>query len=206
MTVMTRPSPRPRPDQLPAVPASADVDLYTSGGDPLAALEAAAAVYRVARDKGLPDPQLPTVVGDRIEVSLPFPHLLLWIDMLDGFGPADLPDGYTGEAGEYRYEWGGYRTTVLPNHRVGDYSVVGWTYVDDDGGRRRKRRKQQWVLRLLNEQPCRHCAGLPEPARQPLSVEGWFEQRWFELTGHCWDEPAQEPVTGPIPTVPAVTP
>jgi hypothetical protein len=162
------------------------VDVYT-GGDDIAALEAALAARKVARDKGLPDPIRTTLVGDRIEVSLLWPHLLLWIDTLDGLGQADVPVDYIdgdnlSDPGNDHYERGQLRRQIIDD----DYAVHGWTEADGPDGRVRY---QQWVLRPVHETGCTRCGDLPEPRRQPLSIDAWFHQQWFDLTGRNWEQP-----------------
>lgn len=201
MTLMARPSPRPRPDQLPAArPAVSAVDVHADGGDPLTAMKAAVAVYEMARDKGLPEPiDPPAVVGGRIEVPLLWPSdLLRWVGVLKGLGYADERehrdfDAATEDIDERRVQ-------ALPHHQRGDLAVHGWTETDTDGGRRHKPKRQQWVLRPVVDADSQRHLDLPEPTRPPLSVDGWAAQRWFELTGRRWD---CAPVTGPIPVITA---
>lgn len=142
--------------------------------DDLAAFQIAHDVLLMARDKGFPDPVTTTVRGDRIELGLLWPHLFQWIDLFDGYGQANLPDGH---------EYGQHRVQMVPGYQRGDFAVYGWTRIDGEGGR-----EQQWVLRPVTEHGCERCLDLPEPARQPLGVQAWRDQTWFELTGRRWED------------------
>lgn len=164
------------------------VDVYT-GGDDIAALEAALNARKIARDKGLPDPVGGTqVMGDRVLVKLLWPaHMLLWIELLDGLGQASVPVDYV-DGDDLRdpehdhYERGQLRRQIVDD----DYAVHGWTETDGPDGRVRY---QQWVLQPVNDANHTQCGDLPEPRRQPLSVEGWFRDCWFAATGRSWDQP-----------------
>lgn len=74
MTLMARPSPRPRPDQLPAVPFNAetfrDLTMSQLNGVSFAAKHNLGAPISIGID------------GDRVKAVLPFTHALTWANEL----------------------------------------------------------------------------------------------------------------------------
>lgn len=199
MTVLTR-EPTTTPHGLPVVAPTSTalatrraqaVDIYTGDADDEPALEAALLVRRIARQKGLPRPVRTEPFPGRVVLSLPWPHLLQWIEMLDGLGCAEERGEHLRQTGRFYVddedrEWMiEARVAALPHHRRGDFAIHGWIDVDDGNG---GTRRQQWVLSPVNEPGCQRCVALPEPARQPLSVAAWFDDAWWRLVGKRWEE------------------
>jgi hypothetical protein len=118
-------------------------------------------------------------------LSLPWPHLLQWIEMLDGFGEAEERERPDFDPADKEQWMPAVRVAALPHRRRGDFAIHGWIDVDDGNG---GTRRQQWVLSPVNEQGCQRCVALPEPARQPLSVAAWFDDAWWRLVGKRWKE------------------
>lgn len=190
MTALTPLDPPTMPHGLPvvrsapvAIPTPAPVAIYTGDADDEPDLEAALLVRRIARQKGLPRPFRTEPFPGQVVLSLWWPHLLQWIEMLDGFGCAEERERPDFDA--TKEDMPAVRVAALPHYSTGDFSVHGWIDVDDvDGGTRH----QQFVLTPVNERDCQRCVELPEPARQPLSTEAWFADAWWRLVGKRWEE------------------